>query len=105
MRAALVQASIASFRGEVPVGAVMVHQGKIISATHNRVEADMDATAHAELLCIREASQSLGVLSQLVQIAAFRRVTAEIRACWCTQVRKIRQCVQRHGVCSTAHSL
>lgn len=37
---------------EVPVGAVLVHQGKIIARGHNQVEMLKDATAHAEMLCI-----------------------------------------------------
>lgn len=46
-------------QGEVPVGAVIVHQGTIIGRGYNQVEMLQDATAHAEILGIGAASQSL----------------------------------------------
>jgi tRNA(adenine34) deaminase len=46
-------------RNEVPVGAVVVRDGTIIAAATNRTVRDQDATAHAELLAIREASSKL----------------------------------------------
>ena len=60
MLAALEQAHLASEEGEVPIGAVLVREGKIISAAHNTCEADHDATNHAEMLAIRAASAALG---------------------------------------------
>lgn len=45
--------------GEVPVGALLVHDGKIIARAHNLVESLSDATAHAEMLCMRQAAQKL----------------------------------------------
>ena len=45
--------------GEIPIGAVLVHEGTIISRHHIRRELDHDATAHAEVLVIREANQLL----------------------------------------------
>jgi len=45
---------------EVPVGAVVVHQGTIIGRGHNQVEMLQDATAHAEILAIGAASESMG---------------------------------------------
>jgi tRNA(adenine34) deaminase len=45
---------------EVPVGAVITHQGKIIAATHNLTERNKCATAHAEMLAIHAASDALG---------------------------------------------
>lgn len=56
MSLALQQARLAFSDGEVPIGAVLVHQGKIISEAHNRVEALSDASAHAEMLCARAAA-------------------------------------------------
>ncbi len=44
---------------EIPVGAVVVHQGKIIARAHNRREELHDPTAHAEILAIREAANVL----------------------------------------------
>jgi tRNA(adenine34) deaminase len=46
-------------RNEVPVGAIIVHDGAILSATTNRTVRDQDATAHAEMLAIRESSEKL----------------------------------------------
>jgi tRNA(Arg) A34 adenosine deaminase TadA len=59
---ALEEAEAAAAAGEVPVGAVLVdgETGVVLARTHNRVEADKDPTAHAELLAIREAAQRLG---------------------------------------------
>lgn len=60
MRIALEEATLAALEGEVPVGAVVVRNGELISRAHNRCEHDRDATAHAEMLAIREASRVLG---------------------------------------------
>ena len=46
--------------GEVPVGAVVVRNGKIIGQGHNRTRIDHDPTAHAEIVAIREATRFLG---------------------------------------------
>lgn len=60
MLQALARAKEALARGEVPVGAVLVHQGKLLCAFGNRREADHDPTAHAEILCLREGARLLG---------------------------------------------
>lgn len=60
MRAALLQARLAEQQGDVPVGAVMVCNGEIISSAHNEREATGDPTAHAEVLAIRRAADTLG---------------------------------------------
>ncbi len=60
MRLALEEAALASGAGEVPVGAVLVRRGEIVSRAHNLVETSGDATAHAELLCLREGMAKLG---------------------------------------------
>lgn len=57
---ALEAAFQAGGKGDVPVGAVIVKDGKIIATASNRVERDTDPTAHAELLAIRQASKALG---------------------------------------------
>ena len=59
MRVALDEARLAFAAGDVPVGAVVVHQGKIIAQRHNEREASNDPTAHAEVLALRDASQVL----------------------------------------------
>ncbi len=45
---------------EVPIGAVVVHNGEIIGQAHNQVEASNDATAHAEMLAITQACSAIG---------------------------------------------
>ena len=61
MRMALEEAAQAAAEGEVPVGAVLVHQGNLVARTHNHVERDKRGFAHAELLAIEEATQKLGM--------------------------------------------
>jgi tRNA(adenine34) deaminase len=60
MRVALEQAELAAIAGDVPVGAVVLHEGKIIAARHNEREATNDPTAHAEVLVLRDAASVLG---------------------------------------------
>jgi len=54
MKLALEEAGIAFSEGEVPVGAVLVSEGNIISKAHNTRETSKDPTAHAEMLAIRK---------------------------------------------------
>lgn len=60
MRIALQEAKTAFEKDEVPIGAVIVSQSKIIAKGHNNVEQLIDATAHAEMICITAASNYLG---------------------------------------------
>ena len=60
MRLALREAEAALDHGDVPIGAVVVHDGEVIGAGHNERELRQDPTAHAELLALREASRVLG---------------------------------------------
>lgn len=60
MREALRQAQAAFDLGEVPVGAVIVHDGRIIGSGHNQPIAASDPTAHAEIVAVREAAHTLG---------------------------------------------
>src|SRR5215510_1140419 len=59
MSAALDEARAGARAGEVPVGCVIVRDGKVIARAHNRTLTDRDPTAHCELLAIREASRVL----------------------------------------------
>ena len=61
MEQALSAAREAGERDEVPIGAVIVHEGEILSMQGNRTRELHDPTAHAEILAIREACQKLGV--------------------------------------------
>lgn len=60
MQEALAGADLAHLAGEVPVGAVVVCDGKVLARAHNRVERDADPTAHAEILAIRAAAKAMG---------------------------------------------
>ena len=60
MQVALQQARKAYVVQEVPVGAVIVLDGKIVAQAHNSVQALQDATAHAELLALHQAFENLG---------------------------------------------
>ncbi|MFA5866812.1 MAG: tRNA adenosine(34) deaminase TadA [Actinomycetota bacterium] len=60
MRMALDLAQMAYDEGEVPVGAVVVKDGTVVGRGYNKVEGSKDPTAHAEIIAIREAAQSLG---------------------------------------------
>jgi len=59
MRAALREAMEAARKGEVPVGAVVVHGGRIIGRGHNQREMLKDPTAHAEMIAITQAAAAL----------------------------------------------
>jgi tRNA(adenine34) deaminase len=60
MRLAIAEARRAQARGEVPVGAVVVHRGALISRGHNGRERGSDPTAHAEVVALRRAGKRLG---------------------------------------------
>jgi tRNA(adenine34) deaminase len=60
MYAALAEARLAQTLGEVPIGAVITHQGVILARAGNRTRAFKDPTAHAEVLAIRIACEALG---------------------------------------------
>lgn len=60
MEAALRQARAAAVLEEVPVGAVVVREGKVIAQAHNEMARRKDPTAHAELLAIRQALEHVG---------------------------------------------
>jgi tRNA(Arg) A34 adenosine deaminase TadA len=60
MALALDEAKAAAARGEVPVGAVLVHEGRVIARAGNRTRELSDPTAHAEMLVIRQAAAAMG---------------------------------------------
>ena len=60
MREALLEAQKAFQKGEVPVGAVVEHDGVIIGRGHNLTETAKDPTGHAEMIAIRQAAETLG---------------------------------------------
>lgn len=60
MNLALLEAKKAFEEQEVPVGAVLVYNGEVIASAHNACEANKDATCHAEMSVIRDASKKIG---------------------------------------------
>lgn len=60
MREAIRQARKAATQDEVPIGAVIVHGGKVIARAWNQVETLKDATAHAEMLALTQAESAMG---------------------------------------------
>ena len=60
MQQALEEARASAIAGEVPVGAILVHDGKIIARSGNRTIRDCDPTAHCEIVVLREASRAMG---------------------------------------------
>ena len=60
MARALEQATLASLRGEVPVGAVLVQDGRLLAEGHNLTVSDVDPTANAEVVAIRRAARRVG---------------------------------------------
>ena len=60
MQTALEQALRAAEAGEVPVGALVIKDGEIVGAGHNRNLLDHDPTAHAEIVALRQAAKNFG---------------------------------------------
>ena len=60
MGLALEQARLAGKKGEVPIGAVVVIDGKVVAQRHNEREQSQDPTSHAELLAVRDAAAAVG---------------------------------------------
>jgi tRNA(adenine34) deaminase len=60
MRLAMREADRALEHEDVPVGAVVVHDGEVVAAGHNERELRQDPTAHAEAIALREAARALG---------------------------------------------
>ena len=60
MRMALKEAARAPAVGEVPIAALVVHEGRVLAQTHNYRESWQDPTAHAEVIAIRAAAAALG---------------------------------------------
>src|SRR6266511_3302470 len=60
MRLAIREAERALEHDDVPIGAVVVHEGEVVGAGHNERELRQDPTAHAEVLALRQASAAVG---------------------------------------------
>ncbi len=68
MQLALHQARLAALAGEVPVGAVVIKDGKVLATGRNAPIGEHDPTAHAEIVALREAARLLGTEVLLVGI-------------------------------------
>jgi len=60
MGIAIEEAKLAPAHGDVPVGALVVIDGKVVARRHNEREQSNDPTAHAELLAVRDAAEAIG---------------------------------------------
>jgi tRNA(adenine34) deaminase len=60
MKMALLEARTSAGAGEVPIGALLIHNGEVIARSGNRTIRDCDPTAHAEIIVLREAARLLG---------------------------------------------
>ncbi len=60
MRQAIEEAGLAGRSGDVPVGALVVCDGKVVARAHNQREQDQDPTAHAEVIALRRAAKTMG---------------------------------------------
>jgi len=60
MQQALAEARESAASGEVPIGALLVHEGRILARAGNRTIRDCDPTAHAEIVALREAARIIG---------------------------------------------
>ncbi len=60
MRQAIAAAHEAESRGEIPVGTCVVSAGKLLAVSGNRTRTDVDPTAHAEIVALREAARTVG---------------------------------------------
>ena len=60
MRTAIAEAKLSLEHNDVPIGALVIFNGEIISSRHNERELQKDPTAHAEVLAIRDAAKSMG---------------------------------------------
>ncbi len=60
MKMALLQAQLAEEKGEIPVGCIVVYQDRIVARAHNQVIQLNDPTAHAEMIAITSATETIG---------------------------------------------
>ena len=91
MGLALDQARIAAEAGEVPVGAVVVHDGTVIASRHNEREVSGDPTAHAELLALRDAAAAIGQrrLHDCTLVVTLEPCPLCAGAVWAAQVARV----------------
>lgn len=91
MGLALAEAEAAGARGEVPVGAVVVLDGRVVARRGNEREASGDPTAHAEVLALRDAAAAVGDrrLREATLVATLEPCPLCAGAAWAAQVGRI----------------
>ena len=91
MMEAIKQASLAYEDGEIPIGAVVVHNRKIIAKSYNQVERLSDPTAHAEMLAITSATNYIGskYLDECTLYVTLEPCTMCIGATYWAQIKEI----------------
>ena len=88
MDLALAEATTGADRGEVPIGAVVVVDGKVVAQRHNEREATGDPTAHAEVLALRDAAAAVGSwrLSEATLVVTLEPCPMCAGAAWASRV-------------------
>ena len=91
MRQAIIEARKALSRKEVPIGAVIVHDGRVVGRGHNLVETLGDATAHAEMQAITAAAASFGgkYLSECTLYVTVEPCVMCAGACFWSQIGRV----------------
>lgn len=105
MQEALLEANKAFSMGEVPVGALIILEGKCLSRAHNLVEASSIATKHAELIAMERASQQMGDWRLLgaTLYTTLEPCTMCLGAAYLARIKKIVYAAPdiRHGACGS----
>ena len=109
MEAALSEAQKALDENEVPIGAVVVHKNRIVGRGHNRIEALQDATAHAEILAISSAANTLGTW-RLNECELFVTIEPCMMCCGAILLSRVGRLVYgaadpRFGACTSTYQL
>jgi len=91
MVTALEEAAAAPLHGDVPIGAVVVHRGRIVARRHNERESSGDPTAHAEVLALRDAAAVLGDrrLREASLVVTLEPCPMCAGAAWASQVARV----------------
>ncbi len=91
MGVALAEAALAATAGEVPVGAVVAIDGRIVARRHNEREATGDPTAHAEILALRDAATEIGTwrLDDAVLVVTLEPCPMCAGAAWASRIGRL----------------
>jgi tRNA(adenine34) deaminase len=91
MRLAMDEAHAAADHGEVPIGAVVLVDGRVVARRHNEREGQGDPTAHAEVLALRDAANALGTrrLSEATLVVTLEPCPLCAGAVWAAQLGRV----------------